>query len=163
MKKRLVCLGLTLLILLSTALVTVLDDQGWYLVLRNADTGEIYAKYELTEGEWFRVGFVHSVNKSPVIDCYQIKDHHVYVERTIYYNFGAGVQTELEGNETLSYGQDGAMIVSGFHRKMPDLTYFVGTVSDHTLTVNNGKEISLRKLCGRSSKVRFTYEQLWND
>ena len=115
----------------------------------------------MAEGEWFSVGFVHSVNKSPVIDCYEIKHHSIYVEKTIYYNFGAGVQTELEGNETLSYGEDGAMIVSGFDREMPDLTYFVGTVSDHTLIVNNGEEISLRNLCGRSSKVRFTYEWLW--
>lgn len=161
MRKRSVCFGLTLLLLFGTALVTMSERQGWYLVLRNADTGQCYGRYALEEREWFRVGFVHSVNKSPVIDCYQIQNHTVYVEQTIYYNFGAGVQTELTGSETLSYGEDGAMIVSGFHQKMPDLTYFVGTVSDHTLTVNNGKEISLRKLCGRSSKVRFTYELLW--
>ena len=36
------------------------------------------------------------------------------------------------------------MIVSGFDREMPDLTYFVGTVSDHTLTVNDGEPVSLR-------------------
>lgn len=161
MKKRVVCLGLTLLLLLNAALVTALGNQGWYLVLRSADTGQTYGRYPMAEGDWFSVGFVHSVNKSPVIDCYQIKHHSIYVEKTIYYNFGAGVQTELEGNETLSYGEDGAMIVSGFDREMPDLTYFVGTVSDHTLIVNNGEEISLRNLCGRSSKVRFTYEWLW--
>ncbi len=57
-----------------------------------------------------------------MIDCYEIKHHSIYVEKTIYYNFGAGVQTELEGNETLSYGEDGA-IFSGFDRRdaRPDL------------------------------------------
>ena len=162
MKKRVVCLGLTLLLLLSAGLVTALGGQGWYLVLRNADSGQTYGRYPMAEGDWFSVGFVHSVNKSPVTDCYEIKHHSIYVEKTIYYNFGAGVQTELEGNETLSYGADGAMIVSGFDREMPDLTYFVGTVSDHTLIVNDGAEISLRDLCGRSSKARFTYEWLWS-
>ena len=115
----------------------------------------------MDEGDWFSVSFVHSVNKSPVTDCYQIRDRAIYVEKTIYYDFGAGVQTQLEGEETLSYGEDGSMIVSGFDREMPDLTYFVGTVSDHTLTVNDGEPVSLRALCGRSSKVRFRYQFCW--
>lgn len=161
MKQKSVCLGLTLFLLIGATVVAVLEHQGWYLVLRNAETGRVYDRYAMAEGDWFSVGFVHSVNKSPVTDCYQIKNHAIYVEKTIYYSFGAGVQTELEGNETLSYGADGSMIVSGFDRKMSDLTYFVGTVSDHTLIVNQGKEISLRNLCGRSSKVRFTYEYQW--
>lgn len=64
-KKRVVCLGLTLLLLLNAALVTALGNQGWYLVLRSADTGQTYGRYPMAEGGWFSVGFVHSVNKSP--------------------------------------------------------------------------------------------------
>lgn len=63
MKKRLVCLGLTLLLLLSAGLVTALGGQGWYLVLRNADSGQTYGCYPMAEGDWFSVGFVHSVNQ----------------------------------------------------------------------------------------------------
>ena len=109
------------------------------------------------EGDEFSVGFIHSVNKSPLTDVYQIKDHKIYVVRTIYYGFGAGVQTELEDGQTLSYGENGEMIISGFDRELPYLSYMVGTVSDHTLTVR-GKEISLRDLCGRNSAVEFTCE-----
>lgn len=65
MKKRSVCLGLTLLLLLNAALVTALGNQGGYLVLRSADTGQTYGRYPMAEGDWFSVGFVHSVNKSP--------------------------------------------------------------------------------------------------
>ena len=115
----------------------------------------------MEEGEEFSITFIHSVNKSPLTDCYQVKDKRIYVEKTIYYGFGAGVQTQLEGNEKLTYGEDGSMIVSGFDREVPDLIYFVGTVSDHTLVVRDGEPISLRALCGRSSKVRFTYEFCW--
>ena len=42
--------------------------------------------------------------------------------------------------------------------KMPWLSYIVGTVSDHTLTLH-GEEISLRELCGRNSKVAFSVEK----
>ena len=161
MKRNGICLGLALVLVLLTAAVTVIQNCGWYLVLRNADTGRCYGRYAMADGDWFSVSFVHSVNKSPVTDCYQIKDHAIYVEKTIYYGFGAGVQTQLEGDETLTYGTDGSMIVSGFDREMPDLIYFVGTVSDHTLVVNEGDPVSLRELCGRSSKVRFAYQFCW--
>ena len=97
------------------------------------------------------------MNKSPLSDVYQIRDRKIYVVRTIYYSFGAGVQTELEEGQTLSYGADGEMIVSGFNREMPQLSYIVGTVSDHVLTIG-GKEVSLRDLCGRNATVEFCCE-----
>jgi hypothetical protein len=50
------------------------------------------------------------------------------------------------------------MIITGFDKKMDDLVYFVGTVSDHTLTLGDGEEISLRDLCGRNAMVRFSLE-----
>ena len=38
----------------------------------------------MQEGDCFGVGFIHSVNKSPLIDVYYIKDKQIYVEETIY-------------------------------------------------------------------------------
>ena len=128
-----------------------------FLTLRNPSDGKLYARYPIRVGDTFSVGFIHSVNKSPLTDFYEIKEDGIYVEKTVYYGFGAGVQTELSEGEKLEYGQDGSMIVSGFDKKIPDLTYFVGTVSDHTLKINDGKDISLRDLCGRNSRVRFSY------
>ena len=78
--------------------------------------------------------------------------------KTVYYGFGAGVQTELEEGQTLTYGEDGSMIVTGFEKRIEDLVYFVGTVSDHVLTLQDGQEISLRSLCGKSAMVRFRFE-----
>ena len=108
----------------------------------------------------FSIGFIHSVNKSPLTDFYELRDGRIFVEKTIYYGFGAGVQTEIEEGQTLEYGEDGSMIVSGFDREIPDLIYIVGTVSDHILKVNEGPDISLRDLCGRNAMVRFTYSRM---
>ena len=135
------------------------DRTSGRLVLTNARTGEEYASYPVRDGDWFSVGFIHSVNKSPLTDYYQVRDGRIFVEKTIYYGFGAGVQTEIEEGQTLEYGEDGSMIVSGFDREIPDLLYIVGTVSDHTLRINEGTEISLRDLCGRNAMVRFQYVQ----
>lgn len=127
------------------------------LRILNADSGALYAAYPVRPGERFSVGFIHSVNKSPLIDVYEIKADGIYVEETIYYDFGAGVETELAEGEQLHYGPDGAMIVSGFDRRITPLSYFVGTVSDHILELH-GERISLRELCGRSSRVELRYQ-----
>ena len=114
----------------------------------------------MQEGERFSVQFIHSVNQSPLIDVYEIRDDVVTVVETIYYGFGAGVQTLVEEGQELTFNEDGAMVVSGFDQPLPDLTYIVGTVSDHILTVN-GEEVSLRDLCGRNTLVRFTFVRGW--
>jgi hypothetical protein len=124
------------------------------LILKNGDTGKTLAVYRIEEENEFSVTFVHSVNKSPVTDVYKIRNGEIYVVRTIYYSFGAGVQTEIEEGQTLEYGEDGSMIVSGFYRPMDNLSYIVGTVSDHILEIN-GSSIKLRELCGRNTTVHF--------
>ena len=131
-------------------------DEERMLVLESAKTGEIYASYPVRLGDTFGIGFIHSVNKSPVTDWYEVRSDGIYVVKTVYYGFGAGVQTELEEGQKLTYGEDGSMIITGFDRRMDDLVYFVGTVSDHTLTLPGGDEVSLRDLCGRNAKVRVT-------
>jgi hypothetical protein len=131
------------------------------LVLRDGDTGKVISFYPVKEGDEFSITFVHSVNNSPVTDIYQIRNGKLYVVRTIYYSFGAGVQTEIEDGQTLDYGPDGSMIVSGFNIPMDNLSYIVGTVSDHELEID-GQSISLRELCGRNVTVRFTCEYRFN-
>ena len=111
------------------------------LVLRDGDTKEEYARFPVSEGDEFSVTFIHSVTQYPLTDVYEIRDHRIYVVRTIYNNFGAGVQTEIEEGQKLEYGENGEMIVSGFDREMPWLSYIVGTVSDHVLTIH-GEAVS---------------------
>ena len=133
---------------------------GHYLTVRDRDTGETYARYPMGEGDRFSIEFKHSVNLSPVIDIYEIQGGDIYVEETVYYHFGAGVQTQLNEGEILSYGEDGSMIVSNIPQKRNDVQYIVGTLYDHILTVNE-QQVNLRQLCGKNTKVRFNYEFLW--
>ena len=146
-----------IMVVVIAAILTFAQRSGDDLVLRNGDTDEEFARFRVAEGDEFSVTFIHSVNQYPLTDVYQIRDHKIYVVRTIYNNFGAGVQTEIEEGQTLEINENGEMVVSGFELEMPWLSYIVGTVSDHTLTLH-GKEISLRELCGRNSKVAFSVE-----
>ena len=122
------------------------------LLIRDQDTGDIYGRFEVEEGEVFSITFIHSVNQSPVTDRLIITENGFDAYETIYSSFGAGVQTELMDGERLSYDQEGNMIISGFQHSYTSLHLIVGTVSDHILSIE-GKEISLRKLCGRNASV----------
>lgn len=144
------------IILIIAAAFLILSPK-WCLTLRDRDTGELYARYPMGEGGQFSVEFKHSVNLSPVIDVYRIEDGRIYVEQTIYYHFGAGVQTELNEGETLTYGEDGSMVVGNIHQDRTGVSYIVGTVYDHVLTVGD-KPVSLTELCGKNTAVRFDYE-----
>ncbi len=150
--------ALILLCAITAAAVLHICGVG-YLTLTNPKTGDIYGRYLVKKGDTFSVGFVHSVNKSPLTDYYELRDDGIYVVKTVYYGFGAGVESELGEGETLEYGDDGSMIVTGFEKRIDNLGYIVGTVSDHILTINEKKEISLRDLCGRSARVHFSYEK----
>ena len=144
-------------IIIFIVAATLLITPHHYLTIRNRDTGELFKRFAIKEGDRFSVEFKHSINLSPVIDVYEIEDGNIYVEETIYYHFGAGVQTELNPGETLTYGDDGSMIVGNIHQKRNNVGYIVGTVWDHMLTVD-GQIINLRELCGRNTPVRFNYE-----
>ena len=146
------------MVVVIAAILAFTFRSGDYLVLRNGDTDEEITRFRVSEGDEFSVTFIHSVNQYPLTDVYQIRDHKIYVVRTIYNNFGAGVQTEIEEGQTLEINENGEMVVSGFNLEMPWLSYIVGTVSDHTLTLHD-KKISLRELCGRNCKVAFSVEQ----
>jgi hypothetical protein len=125
------------------------------LLLRDGETGRLLAAFPIESGGEFSVTFIHSVNKTPVTDVYRVSGRDIYVVRTVYYGFGAGVQTEIEDGQTLSYGDDGSMIVTGIDKRMDKLSYIVGTVSDHVLEIGLNS-VSLRDLCGQNTTVRFS-------
>ncbi len=131
---------------------------GTSLVLSNADSGQVYATYPVENGDTFAVEFIHSVNKSPVRDVYEIREGEIWNTQCIYYGFGAGVEEELGEGETLSYGENGEMIISNIEKKIDNMVIVVGTISDHTLYLGD-ETISLRDLCGRSSKVLFSCQR----
>ncbi len=128
------------------------------LVIRNAETGTVYARYDCPDGTRFEVEFLHSVNKSPVIDVFEASDGIIRVAEARYYTFGAGMPTEADQPTwEFSYADDGAIVVTGITYTYDSLNYIVGTVHDHYLTIR-GERVNLRELCGRNAKIEI-YQQ----
>lgn len=158
-RKKVLIIAAAAVVVAAAAVLTVFMNTGYYLVLTNWKTETEYAAYPVSDGDRFSVEFIHSVNKSPVKDIYEIRDNvSIYVVETDYYDFGAGVQTQLNPGETLEYGDDGSMRVKNIDTLIPRLIYIVGTVSDHTMEIGS-RSLSLRELCGKNSQVLFTVEK----
>lgn len=143
-----------LIIFITAAAVSLNALSTDYLVLYDSDTGKTHLTVKAEEGMMFSVEFIHSVNQTPLKDTYIIENKEIRAYSTLYRSFGAGVQTALEGDQKMTYDDEGNMIITGFDITYDPLRYVVGTVSDHILTLD-GEEISLRDTCGRNARVVF--------
>ena len=153
MKKRFITAVIAFAVTAVTIFLTSCNT-AMRLAVYDRESGKTYRTFEVSEGSEFSVEFIHSVNKSPVIDVFVIKDGKIVADRTIYSAFGAGVQTEIEEGQTLEYDENGNMVVSGFNIVFPEVKYIVGTVSDHILRIE-GESISLTELCGKNAHIAF--------
>ena len=137
----------------------ILNPTRQVLVLSDQETGITYGQWVMDDGSLFSLSFIHSVNKSQVKDELLVKDGILYAHKAIYSGLGAGVQSELNLGETLTYDAENRMVVSNIKTTYTDLNLIVGTVNDHVLEIH-GKEISLSKLCGKNTPVTFLVDQV---
>lgn len=144
-----------ILVVAAAAVLAVFLLREPKLVLSNDETGKVYSRLPLKDGDSFSVTFRHSVNKSDVTEIYQRRGREIWLTGCVYYGFGAGVAEVLEPGWTLDKGENGEMIIGNIEMQMRDLTYIVGTVYDHILDIN-GEKIILNELCGKNAKVHFS-------
>lgn len=142
--------------IIATAILRIEHGEN-YLVICDGETKEEIAEFMFGETQEFAVKFRHSVNQSMVEDRYLIQDDAIMVYETVYYNFGAGVQTQLEEGQTLTEGEDGAMIIGDIDTVIPELYYNISPIYDHILEIND-TEVSLKELCDDSRTVLLQYE-----
>lgn len=148
-----------LFILTAAAVLAVSLLNRDTLVIRNAETGKVYARYDCPDGTRFEIEFLHSVNKSPVIDVFEADNGQFRVAEARYYTFGAGMPTEADQPTwEFSYAEDGAIVVTGITYTYDSLNYIVGTVYDHYLTIG-GECVNLRELCGRNTKIEIIHQK----
>lgn len=141
------------LLCIVTATFTIKQEQQ-YLGLYDGKTAELITGYPLEGDGEFHIAFKHSVNKTVVNEGYTVKDGEIYLQSCKYFGLGAGVASQIEGDQKLTFLEDGSMLITGFNRKIENLSYIVGTVYDHMLYINDS-EINLRELCGQNRMVVF--------
>lgn len=139
---------------LAAITLFILGFKGQYLLLQNEQSGKVLFCGEAADGERFSVSYIHSVNKSPVTEYYQIQSSEIYLTELRYKAFGAGMPTHPEENQTQRY-EDGNIVVEGFARQMPYLCYSIGRIAEHTLHFRE-KSIPLKELDAPGQPVLFS-------
>jgi len=154
--KRLIAASAAL-IALTAAVLFIFAYNGKYLLLSNESTGEILFCAEVREGEQFSVSYIHSVNKSPVTEYYQVSGADIYLTALRFRAFGAGMPTKPDEGQSMRIDGDD-MVIDGFSRHMPYVCYFIGRVADHTLGWRDS-EIHLDTLDEPGQPVLFSIKE----
>ena len=150
------CVVAVILALVVISGKQLFTDPVQCVVMTDAETDEVYFQQPLEADGVFSVSYIHSVNKSNVEEYYRLEDDEIYLFRARYRAFGAGVATELEEGQTLSY-EDGYMIIENIHYQIPDLVYRVGTVSDPLIHIGE-QTWHMKDLAPELTSVRFTIQ-----
>lgn len=133
------------------------QQRRYILSLEDESGKRLYSKRAPDNNE-FAIRFIHSVAKSPVTDYFIIKDGKIFLDKTVYHDFGAGLPHAPEGGQRMK-AQNGEISITGFNREMPDLEVRVGRVADHTLLIFDGKdkpeEIPLASIAKPGSVIVF--------
>jgi len=151
--------GVVTAALAAIFLISLFCFRAPYLVLTNDQTGALLFRHRIDEGALFSVGYIHSVNQSPVTEIYQIRQGQIVLTALEFETFGAGMPTELDPGQTLVHLPAGGFRIEGFYRVISDLRYLIGHVADLTLYID-GREVPLNTLDASGQSVHFASRQL---
>ena len=147
-----------LFFLLLTCTPTHVEAKGPHLTLRNGQNETVFQK-EMREEQCFGIRFIHSVAKSPVEDWYVIENGTIFLEKTIYQDFGAGLPHEPGPGQTMACA-NGYVTISGFHRQLASFDVRVGRIAGHALLLPamDGQQgvIPLNSLAPPGNALTFT-------
>lgn len=113
-------------------------------------------------GSVLGIRYIHSVARTPVTDWFTVSDGCLYLEKTEYQDFGAGLPHMPEGGQRMSTG-NGKVVISGFHRALPRFDLRVGRIARHTLllpaTGGGWHELPLDRVAPPGSALTFRIEE----
>jgi hypothetical protein len=99
-------------------------------------------------GNAFALGYIHSVELSPVWDYFRVDDsYRIILYETVIRSFNTGLPSTLTGEERLHRERDGFRI-SGMSRVLPVIDLWVHERTDNTLNVGDIAPLKLYSLAG---------------
>lgn len=119
---------------------SALAGERLLLCLENGD-GKVLYSAPMQNGSVFAIRYRHSVALSPVTDYFVVENDGIWLDRTVYQDFGAGLPHAPEGGQTMRSG-DGHITIGGINRKLGSFQLRVGRVANHVLLLMPGQENS---------------------
>lgn len=131
------------------------------LVLKDA-RGAVLFSCPAPEGFVFGIRYIHSVARSPVEDWFRVAQNVIFLEKTIYQDFGAGLPHNPQPGQTMTTA-DGHIVIKGYHMALPSFDVRVGRVAQHVLLLPQAaagcegltRQVPLAELAAPGSAITF--------
>ncbi len=158
-RAALLLLALPLLIMPTGGTPSAAGTAGGQLRLQLKDSeGAVLLSLAVKNGFVFGIRFIHSVAQSPVEEWFAVEDGTIFLEKTVYQDFGAGLPHEPGPGQTMTCA-DGHVVISGYHRRLASFDVRVGRIARHTLLLPapDGRDgaLPLNSLAAPGSAVTF--------
>ena len=110
----------------------------------------------------FLIEYTHSVALTPVKDYFVVKNGDIYLTKTEYHDFGAGLPFETRDDQTMKFDNK-RIVLDEINHKVSPFTLRVGRIAHHKLMLFEnrngqciqGKTIPLRKLTEAGRPLTF--------
>ncbi|GAA3729790.1 hypothetical protein GCM10022378_17870 [Salinicoccus jeotgali] len=103
----------TLIVISTVALLVILYiTTPFHISISDMETGEVLYSTRIDDGERFSVEYIHSVERSPVKEIFEVRGTDIYTMESHTESFGAGMPYEGDVMEL----KDGKFIISEINR-----------------------------------------------
>lgn len=131
------------------------------LVLRDNKSVQLL-KIPVKNKSSFAIRYIHSVAQTPVTDYFVIRDGAIWLDRTVYHDFGAGLPHQPEAGQKM-FRKNGELVISGYNKRLPGFALRVGRVANHLLIPpraanQQDEEIRLDGIAPPGSVINFAAE-----
>ncbi|MGI6252265.1 MAG: DUF1850 domain-containing protein [Aminivibrio sp.] len=110
-------------------------------------------------GEMYSVRYIHSVQKTPVLELFRADFREgIELRETLYQDFGAGLPFMMEGGAAMET-QGGWVRIHGINRHLSGIGYRVARFADFTLLLR-GREFPFTEYEKPGRPLHFTGERL---
>ncbi|MDR6224381.1 DUF1850 domain-containing protein [Desmospora profundinema] len=129
------------------------------LQVTDAETAEVYFRLPAREGETIRLSWIHSVERTPWVEEYEMVDGRFSLREVRVQSFGAGV--DVEASEVIN--REGWVVMRGIDRSDPVLSFWYSPRVRYQLEVDgHSLELEQRVEHNRPLEIRMeTWSRLW--
>ena len=142
-------------VLIVAAAILLYATRPLYFSISDMETGEALYGDRVEDGERFSVTYIHSVERSPVKEVFEVRGTEIYTMESHTESFGAGMPYEGEVMEL----EDGKFVISDINRRVHGGTLRIRPSSvfpHHILIGDDDIVISDEPFKGRNLEVEVT-------
>lgn len=140
--------------MLGTAAVPFAVGDLTVLRLGDPRSGESLGVFRIEEGDRFAIHYVHSFDKTPIREVYEVRDGGIVQIREEFKYHAIGLEY-TEGNQT----REGEFTVLHMDRRFDSFTVRVAKATDQSLVIE-GEKRPLSSYTERWGSIRFSVERV---